>query len=1171
MSTLTAPLKESENYNKIVEALQKNPVSILTDGCAEAQKLHLIHALAKEESIAAGARFRLIVTYSDQRAREIKEAFRFYDKNTVLFPAKDLIFYQADIRGRELDTERIRCLRRIMEGSQTTVVTTFSALMTPQVPLDVLQKSVIEVSKGRELSLTETADRLVYLGYEKQYQVEKPGQFAIRGGILDIYDLTEDNPVRIELWGDEVEAIHSFDVLSQRSIAPLGKVTIYPATEMILSNSKLRDGFERIRKEEKRVEKIYRDQNHTEEAHRLKTTIARMEEEAMEWRQFGPLESYIHYFYPMTENFLNLFPKRAAMIFVDEPYRVKQHADAVELEFTQSMTSRAEKGYILPGQMSLLRSAEAVTQQMLGYRCVGVAGLANGCGYMNPDLTVSIGARSMSAFNKSFDALEKDLMSYRKKGYRTILYSPSRTRARRLAQDLTNDGITAFYSENPERKLEPGEIMTYYGQIKQGFEYPDIKFAVIAESDIFGAEKKKKAKKKKYEGEQIQAFSELKTGDYVVHEDHGIGIYRGVEKIEVNHIAKDYIKIEYGGGGTLYVLPTELSVLQKYASAGSAKPKLNKLGTQEWTNTKSKVKSAVDEVAEDLVQLYAARREKRGHRFGPDTVWQKELEELFPYEETDDQLAAIEDTKKDMESDRIMDRLICGDVGYGKTEIAVRAAFKAVMEGMQVAVLVPTTILAQQHYNTFVERMRRYPVTIGMLSRFRTPAEQKQTISEVKEGICDIVIGTHRLLSKDVKFKNLGLLVVDEEQRFGVTHKEKIKKMKENVDVLTLSATPIPRTLHMSLVGIRDMSVLEEAPEGRVPIQTYVMEYDEEMVREAIIRELSRKGQVYYVHNRVNDIDSVTSSLQQLVPEARVAFAHGRMGEEQLEKIMYDFIDGEIDVLVSTTIIETGLDISNVNTIIIRESDKMGLSQLYQLRGRVGRTGRTAYAFLMYRRDRILRGSGFKIAMRDLEIRGAGSMLGRAQHGHMQAVGYDLYCKLLNTAVKQAKGEPVKEERTVRVGLSVDAFLPESYIINEEQKLEIYKKIAAIESTEDYDDVREELKDRFGDIPAPAGNLLRIALIRSVAARIGTTEIAGTPGTIRFYMDPKARVHAENIPSLLRNYRKNLAFSMKGFSGRGVPEFMYQYKAVGVTVRDEEILLTSVEELLVAMASKLIG
>ena len=1186
MLTLTAPLKEYENYNKIVDAMQRDAACVLAEGCAEAQKLHLIYALSRETSLAAQARFRLIVTYSDRRAKEIQEAYRFYDRNTVMFPAKDLIFYQADLRGRELDIERIRCLRRIMEGRPATIVTTFAALMTPQVPLEVLKKSVVKVQKRGELSLSDTSKYLIELGYEKQYQVEKPGQFAIRGDILDIFELTEENPYRIELWGDEVESIRSFDVLSQRSISQLESVVIYPATEMILSDRRLRDGFERIRSEEKKVEKLYREQNRTEEAHRLKTTIAQMEEEAREWRQFGQLESYIHYFYPMTENFLNLFPRQATMVFVDEPYRVSQHSHAVEEEFRMSMTSRAEKGYIIPGQMSLLTAADAVTAQMLQYRCVGVAGLASGCGYMEPDLTVTMNAKSMSPFNKSFEALEKELSAYKKKGYRTILISPSRTRARRLAQDLMNDGITAFYSENPERRLQPGEIMTYYGRIAQGFEYPDIKFAVIAESDIFGAEKKKKAKKKKYEGEQIQAFSELKAGDYVVHEDHGIGIYRGVEKIEVNHIAKDYIKIEYGGGGTLYVLPTELSVLQKYASAGSAKPKLNKLGTQEWSNTKTKVRKAVDEVAEDLVQLYASRQAKKGHQFGPDTVWQKEFEELFPYEETEDQLTAIEETKKDMESDRIMDRLICGDVGYGKTEIAVRAAFKAVQEGMQVAVLVPTTILAQQHYNTFSERMHRYPVTVGMLSRFRTSAEQKQTIKEVSQGLCDIVIGTHRLLSKDIKFKNLGLLVVDEEQRFGVTHKEKIKKMKENVDVLTLSATPIPRTLHMSLVGIRDMTVLEEAPEGRVPIQTYVMEYDEEMVREAVIRELSRNGQVYYVHNRVNDIDTVTARLQQIVPEARIAYAHGQMKEQELEKIMYEFIDGGIDVLVSTTIIETGLDISNVNTIIIHDSDKMGLSQLYQLRGRVGRSGRTAYAFLMYRKDRMLRevaekrlraireytdlGSGFKIAMRDLEIRGAGSVLGRAQHGHMQAVGYDLYCKLLNMAVKEAKGEPVKEERTVRVNLSADAFLPENYIINEEQKLEIYKKIASIESTDDYDEVREELIDRFGEIPAPAGNLLRIALIRSVAARIGIIEIVGTAGTIHFYMDPAARVRAENIPTLLRNYSKTLSFSVKGFSGRGLPEFMYRYKAVGVTVRDEEILLSSVEELLIAMGRYLI-
>ena len=1210
MSTLTAPLRESETYNKIVEELHKDQACVLVEGCAQAAKLHLAHALTREESLSAGARFRLIVTYSEQRAREIQEGFRFYDRNTVLFPAKDLIFYQADLRGRELDTERIRCLRRLMEGRPVTVVTTFSALMTPQVPLDVLKKSVIEVTKRGELPLSDAAKRLVSLGYEKQYQVEKPGQFAIRGDILDIYELTEENPYRIELWGDEVESIRSFDVLSQRSIQNLESVRIYPATEMILPGSRLRDGLERIRKEEKKIEKLYRDENRTEEAHRLKETISQMEEEALEWHEYGPLEGYIHYFYPMTENFLDLFPLKSTMIFMDEPGRVLRHAGAVETEFRESMMSRAEKGYILPGQMSLLSGKEEMAAKIQKFRCVGLAGLSNDRGFgdgfaadapptwnakgeptggaiLTPDLTISIRAREMSPFNKSFDALEKELAAYRKKGYRTILISPSRTRAKRLAKDLTDDGITAFYSENPERVLEAGEIMTYYGQITQGFEYPEVCFAVIAESDIFGAQKKKPAKKKKkYEGEQIQAFSELKVGDYVVHEDHGIGIYRGVEKIEVNHIAKDYIKIEYGGGGTLYVLPTELSVLQKYAAAGAAKPKLNKLGSQEWAGTKKKVKSAVAEIAEDLVQLYAVRRERTGYAFGPDTVWQREFEEMFPFEETEDQLTAIEDTKRDMESDRIMDRLICGDVGYGKTEIAIRAAFKAVQEGKQVAVLVPTTILAQQHYNTFCERMHRFPVTIGMLSRFRSTAEQKATVKELSQGLCDIVIGTHRLLSKDIKFKDLGLLVVDEEQRFGVSHKEKIKKMKENVDVLTLSATPIPRTLHMSLVGIRDMTVLEEAPEGRVPIQTYVMEYDEEMVREAVLRELSRKGQVYYVHNRINDIDVVTARLQQIVPEARIVCAHGQMKESELEKIMYDFISGEIDVLVSTTIIETGLDISNVNTIIIHDSDKMGLSQLYQLRGRVGRSGRTAYAFLMYRRNQVLRevaekrlraikeytdlGSGFRIAMRDLEIRGAGSILGKAQHGHMQAVGYDLYCKLLNTAVKQAKGETAEEERAVRVGLSVDAYLPESYIMNEEQKLEIYKKIAAIASTEDYDDIREELEDRFGEIPAPAGNLLRVALIRSVAARVGISEIMGLPGTIRFYMDPGAKIRAENIPALLRDRGRDFTFSMKGFSRRSVPEFMYKYKTVGVTVRDEQILLNAVEELLIAMARYLV-
>ena len=635
------------------------------------------------------------------------------------------------------------------------------------------------------------------------------------------------------------------------------------------------------------------------------------------------------------------------------------------------------------------------------------------------------------------------------------MLSGSRTRAKRLAEDLRDHELAAVYSEDAFREVQNGEVLTYYGHVNKGFEYPLLKFVVISESDIFGKERKKK-KKKQYQGQKINDFNELKVGDYVVHESHGLGIYRGIEKVEMERVVKDYLKIEYRDGGNLYILATGLDVIQKYATADAAKtPKLNKLGSKEWEKTKAKVRSAVDVVAKELVELYALRQQSQGHSFGKDTVWQREFEEMFPFEETQDQLQAIEDTKADMESTKIMDRLVCGDVGYGKTEIAIRAAFKAVQEGKQVVYLVPTTILAQQHYNTFVQRMKDFPIRTDLLSRFRTAGEIKQSLSDLKKGFVDILIGTHRVLSKDVEFKDLGLLIIDEEQRFGVAHKEKIKQLKENVDVLTLTATPIPRTLHMSLIGIRDMSVLEEAPNDRLPIQTYVMEYNEEMVREAIVRELARGGQVYYVYNRVNNIADVAAGVAKLVPEANVAFAHGQMKEHELEKIMFDFVAGEIDVLVSTTIIETGLDISNANTMIIHDSDSLGLSQLYQLRGRVGRSNRTAYAFLMYKRDKMLKevaekrlaaikeftdlGSGFKIAMRDLEIRGAGNLLGMKQHGHMEAVGYDLYCKMLNEAVKNLKGIPTSPaDFATTVDLDVDAFIPASYIVNEVQKLDIY-------------------------------------------------------------------------------------------------------------------------------------
>ena len=798
---------------------------------------------------------------------------------------------------------------------------------------------------------------------------------------------------------------------------------------------------------------------------------------------------------------------------------------------------------------------------------------------IKPDRKADISVKSISSYNNSFEALLQDLKRYKRNGYRVLLLSGSRTRASRLAKDLQEQELSAFYTEDPDRELMPGEVMTFYGRVMKGFEYPLLKFVVISESDIFGAEKKKKKKKKKYEGRKIQDFAELTIGDYVVHENHGLGIYRGIEKVEVEKVVKDYIKIEYRGGGNLYILATGLDVIQKYASADARPPKLNKLGTQEWVRTKSKTREAVNEVAKDLVELYALRQQSEGFPYGSDTVWQKEFEEMFPFEETEDQLAAIEATKRDMESTKIMDRLICGDVGYGKTEIAIRAAFKAVQEGKQVVYLVPTTILAQQHYNTFVQRMKDFPVRIDLLSRFRTTAEQKKTIEDLRKGFVDIVIGTHRVLSKDVEFKDLGLLIIDEEQRFGVSHKEKIKKMKESVDVLTLTATPIPRTLHMSLIGIRDMSVLEEAPNDRLPIQTYVMEYNEEMVREAIVRELSRDGQVYYVYNRVNNIADIAAGIQALVPEANVAFAHGQMQERELERIMYDFINGEIDVLVSTTIIETGLDISNVNTMIIHDSDNMGLSQLYQLRGRVGRSNRTAYAFLMYKRDKMLKevaekrlaaikeftdlGSGFKIAMRDLEIRGAGNLLGMKQHGHMQAVGYDLYCKMLNEAVKSLKGIPTVEDFNTSVDLDVDAFIPPGYILNEVQKLDIYKRIAGLESQAECDDMREELLDRFGEIPTSAHNLFRISMIRVNAHKLYITEIKGKNGEIRFVLKNDAPIRVEQIPVLLKKKDK-LSFNPKGTF------FLLRYKKCGMVERDAQTLLELTEEVLREMKELLV-
>ena len=1100
MKTFTAPLLELAGYEEIQKKYRTKSGMTLIGGCVTSQKTHMIYALSD------GCPYTVIVLSDEEKAKKMLEEYRFLEENVCFYPAKDFLFYQADIHGKELVRERIEAIRMMLEKGKdgVTIITTFDAFMDKMVSKENLQKQIMTLKAGDVVDLEQLICQISGLGYDREAQIDGPGQFAVRGGILDIYPLTEELPIRMEFWGDEIDSIRTFDVDSQRSVENLQEITIYPGDES--KNGK-------------------------------------------------------------NVSFLDYFPESDTALFLDEPVRLLERGQQVEDEVRKANEMRSldweEKG--IASEEPQFYSTEEVAKKVNRFSSVGLSALENKHKYFQINEIYNIQTKSVNPYNNSFEMLTKDLSRLKRSKYRVVLISGSRTRAKRLAEDLRDYDLSSFYSDTPEREVKPGEFMVCYGHVEVGYEYPMIKYMVISETDIFGKHKKKKKKRKTYEGQKIQDFTDLKPGDYVVHENHGLGIYRGIEKIEVDKVVKDYMKISYADGGNLYILATQLDLIQKYASADAKKPKLNKLGGQEWNRTKKKVRGAVQQIAKDLVELYATRQEKTGFIYEQDTVWQREFEEMFPFEETEDQLLAIEAVKKDMESPKIMDRLICGDVGFGKTEIAVRAAFKAVQENKQVVYLVPTTILAQQHYNTFVQRMKDFPVRVDLLCRFRTPLEQKKTLDDLTKGQVDIVIGTHRVLSKDVQFKDLGLLIIDEEQRFGVQHKEKIKKLKDNVDVLTLTATPIPRTLHMSLIGIRDMSVLEEAPVDRMPIQTYVMEYNDEMVREAIERELSRQGQVYYVYNKVKDIAEITDRIQKLVPDANVSFAHGQMGERQLENIMYDFINGEIDVLVSTTIIETGLDIPNANTIIIHDSDKMGLSQLYQLRGRVGRSNRMAYAFLLYRRDKLLKevaekrltaireftdlGSGVKIAMRDLEIRGAGNLLGEEQHGHMEAVGYDLYCKMLNEAVKHLKGELPEDVYTTTIDINIDAYIPNSYIANEYQKLDIYKRIAAIETEEERDDMLEELIDRFGEPPKKVQQLLRIAQLKAEAHKGYIVSIEQKGERYIFTMYEKAKVNAAAIPVLLQKYKGDLTFKVEEN-----PYFVYQKRKKGKKEKDEQVI-----------------
>ncbi len=1121
MNTVIQPLLELESYQRLLEHIRQSQTPVFVTGVIDVQKTHLLFAMQEHLH-----RPVVILTHSEMRAKEILEDLRFFTKQGMYYPAKDLLFYSADVHSMEMNRQRFLVLQAILTGKCPWIVASAEAFLDRYPKQEVFVSHLLKLRVGEVYAVEELMKRLVFLGYERTELVESAGQFALRGGILDIYPITAEEAVRIEFWDDEIDSIRSMDVQSQRSIEKLEEITIYPMRELVYDQEQACVAADKIEVEYKKALQRLEKEEQNESADRLREHIGENIVRLRTEFSFPTVGTFLPYFYEDSVSLLSYLPKDTILCF-DEPQRLAEHMDTLQQEYEESMKGRIAQGFLLAGQSELLFDYTALLQQAEGFASVLLSGLSQRAPHFHPKAQVNFAVRGTPAFQKRMDLFCEELAYLKQQKYRVLILAGSGTRAQRMAQELTEQNLPAVYIEDLDREQPQGTIWVTKGALSRGFQYDFIQFAVFSDNEIFGKTEQRKRKKKKKTGEALKSFSDLHIGDYVVHDNHGIGIFRGLEKIRVDGVQKDYMKISYRDGGNLFVPVNQMDLIQKYIGAGGAAPKLNKLGGQDWLKAKTKARKAVKILAEDLVALYAKRAAAQGYCYHADTIWQKEFEEAFPFEETDDQLNAIEEVKQDMESTKVMDRLLCGDVGYGKTEVAIRAAFKAVQDGKQVAYLVPTTILAQQHYNTFVQRMSGYPVQIELLSRFRTPKQQKESLQGLEKGLSDIVIGTHRILSKDVKFKDLGLVIVDEEQRFGVAHKEKLKRLRENVDVLTLTATPIPRTLHMSLAGIRDMSILEEPPQERRPVQTYVMENNPEFVREAIQRELSRGGQVFYLYNRVETIAEEAFRVQNLAPQAAVAFAHGQMSERELERIMRDFIDGEIDVLVCTTIIETGLDISNVNTIIIQDADRMGLSQLYQLRGRVGRSNRTAYAYLMYKRDKMLKevaekrlqtireftefGSGFKVAMRDLEIRGAGNLLGAEQHGHMESVGYDMYCRLLEEEVQNLKGEPITQEFETSIDLHVNAYLPDFYIRNQEQRMEMYKKIAAIQTQEEYYDLQEELEDRYGDLPKSVQTLLEIVLLKQAAHALGITAISQKSTNIVVTLTPHHDITKERL------------------------------------------------------------
>lgn len=1126
------PLKDNMKFKSITEKISEKTFPINIYGISESGKSYIINGIFEENDNSM-----VVVTHSDVDAKNLYEDLSFYTTDVFYFPVREVVFYNVDAISGDLRWARLKVIKEILQNERKKIiVTSIDALTSLYTPKEYYLRYSMIIKTGDDIDLKEISKSLLQCGYERVEVVEGKGEFSFRGGILDVFPPTSAYPYRVELFGDEVDSIRTFNTESQRSIEKVEEFSIFPSKEVIVDDECRSRAVQNINEELKKVIANVSKEN-KESVEKIKGIVGKNIELLNNTYYFETIDSYLPFFYEKLDSFFDYL--QGYTFVVDDFKRSSGKMESIYYEFNENYMSFLQRGDILPSQNSLLLNKGELESKLENSSLITLSSFLNKSdGLFN---TVDIGFEevTLNKYNGQLNMLIEDIQERKEKKYKTVILAGTRPRGERLVKTLMEKGIFSTYKDSID-KIEAGEVVITFGNLLRGFDYPELELSIISDKDIFGETRRKRSGKavRKKGVAKITSFAELKPGDYVVHANHGIGVYKGIKQMAAGGTTRDYLDIVYDKGDKLYVPVDQLDLVQKYIGSEGNSPKINKLGGAEWQKAKAKARKSINEIAQDLVKLYAARATLKGHSFGKDTEWQRQFEDEFPYEETPDQLASLEEIKRDMESDKPMDRLLCGDVGYGKTEVAIRAAFKAVMDGKQVAFLVPTTILADQHYNNFIKRFSDFPIKIDMISRFRTPKQQKATLQALKEGNVDILIGTHRLVSKDIVFKDLGLLIVDEEQRFGVAQKEKIKGIKKNVDVLTLSATPIPRTLHMSLTGVRDISVIETPPEDRYPIQTYVVEQNDQLIRDAILREIGRGGQVYFVYNRVESIDSMANYIRDLVPECKVGIMHGQMTEKELETEMIAFMNKEYDVLVCTTIIETGIDISNVNTMIVHDADKMGLSQLYQLRGRVGRSNRVAYTYFIYTKDKILTevaekrlkalkdftelGSGFKIAMRDLEIRGAGNMMGSSQHGHMASIGYDLYCKMLEDTVKLVKGEIENEPIETSVDIKVDAFIPSSYITDEIQKIEVYKKIAAIENINDFMEIKSELEDRYSSIPDSVYNLMDIAYIKSLCKGLYIEDIKEIAKELRFKFI-KGYKGFEGIYSvLLKQYKDNV-------------------------------------------------